>query len=340
MERKTPPPSPLSGAPHEDTNLPAGRTPGRERGVEGTSVQRPLAIVTGASGGIGRAITAALAAQGFRIVMACRNREKAETVRRRIAAESGNSGITVETLDLASFASIRAFAARIAGYGQPVSLLVNNAGAMFPDFGTTPDGFERTMATNCLGPVLLTELLLPSMKLPDTSEKRSTPEVATARIVNTVSLTAHFARLGKEFLRPSAAHYGRFRAYGRSKRALLAYTAELAGRTKGSGIVVNAADPGIVDTDIISMQCWYDPLADRLFRPLIRSPRRGAQAALNASAATVSGFIHYPGSRKKIPGRMARNPEPGTFAAFRESFLPQTCNTGPADKKRIEDKSL
>ena len=90
-------------------------------------------IVTGANGGIGKAITEALAKSGCQVVMACRNRQKAEQVRQQIVSLSGNSGIEIEELDLASFASVKEFAARLLQGGEKIEALINNAGVMCRD---------------------------------------------------------------------------------------------------------------------------------------------------------------------------------------------------------------
>ena len=79
--------------------------------------------------------------------------------------------------------------------------------------------------------------------------------------------------------------------YGQSKRMITEYARQLAEVLKGR-VRVNCADPGIVDTGMISMQRWYDPIADALFRPFIRNPRQGAEPALRATYAEASGKIY------------------------------------------------
>ena len=116
-------------------------------------------IVTGANGGIGKAITEALAKSGCRVVMACRNRQKAEQVRQQIVSLSGNSGIEIEELDLASFASVKEFAARLLQGGEKIEALINNAGVMCREFGLTEDGMEQMLQVNYASPWLLTHLL-------------------------------------------------------------------------------------------------------------------------------------------------------------------------------------
>ena len=134
----------------------------------------------------------------------------------------------------------------------------------------TEDGLERTVSVNYVAPYLLTRKLIPLM------EKGS-------RIVNMVSCTYAIGRL--DF--PDFFHLGkrggfwRIPVYSNTKLALTLFTVNLANRVKEKGIVVNAADPGIVSTDIITMHMWFDPLTDILFRPFIRTPRQGAATAVH-----------------------------------------------------------
>lgn len=112
---------------------------------------KPLHIVTGASGGIGQALTERLAKQGYRVLMACRNPEKSEPILTRIRKRSGNPEISLLPLDLGSLDSIARFAAELKARGQRIDVLLNNAGTMNGTFGLTADGFEQTVGVNCVG---------------------------------------------------------------------------------------------------------------------------------------------------------------------------------------------
>ena len=104
-----------------------------------------------------------------------------------------------------------------------------------------------------------------------------------SRIVNMVSCTYAIGRLDFPdfFLRGKKGSFWRIPIYSNTKLALTLFTIDLSNRLKDKGIVVNAADPGIVSTDIITMHMWFDPLTDILFRPFIRSPRQGAATAIS-----------------------------------------------------------
>lgn len=243
-------------------------------------------IVTGATGSIGSAATLALCEAGREVVMACRNLEKAEAVRAKILARVPQARLEVRELDLASFASIRAFAAQLDG--EPVDALFNNAGVLPRHYTRTPDGLELTFAVNYVAPFLLTGLLLPRLR-PD------------ARIVNMVSLSCRYARVDEASLRPSEKEFSQLGTYARSKLALLHFSQELARRHPA--LRVNVADPGIVNSEMIRLGRWFDPLTDVIFRPFCNSPAKGAVPALAALEADGSGRYFVGRRSQEIPAR-------------------------------------
>lgn len=233
-------------------------------------MEKKLAVITGADGGMGTEITRAVARAGYRVIMACYDPAKAEAKRRMLAEDTGNAEIEVRGIDLASLASVAAFADRLLQEGTPLALLMNNAGTMETGRHITEDGLERTVSVNYVGPYLLTRKLLPLMG-------------EGSRVVNMVSCTYAIGRLDFPdfFLQGKKGAFWRIPIYSNTKLALMLFTIELARRVKERGIVVNAADPGIVSTNIITMHMWFDPLTDILFRPFIRTPRQGAATAVS-----------------------------------------------------------
>ena len=241
-------------------------------------------VVTGATGGIGAAVTEALAAQGRPVVMACRNEGKAEELRRQILARVPRACLEVRPLDLSSMASVRAFAAELGP--EPVAALFNNAGVISQGYSLTTDGFENTFCINYFAPFLLTQSLLD--RIP-----------SGGRVVNMISLTCRFVRVSEASLRPSRRECSQLGTYARSKRALLHFTQEL-GRRRPD-LRVNLADPGIVNSGIISLGRWFDPLADVVFRPLIKSPQKGAIPPLAALASDGTGRYFVGNGSRDIP---------------------------------------
>lgn len=251
------------------------------------------AIITGADGGMGTEITRAVAKAGYRVIMACYNPQKAETVRQQLIEETENSNIEVMAIDLSSMRSVVSFATQILERSLPVSLLMNNAGTMETEFHTTTDGFERTVSVNYIAPYLLTRKLISAM-------------VRGARIVNMVSCTYVIGRLNfPDFLyRGKVGNFWRIPIYSNTKLALLLFTLKLSEQLREQGIAVNAADPGIVSTNIITMHKWFDPLTDIFFRPFIRKPQKGASTAigllLDEKEAGVTGQLYVNNHRKSL----------------------------------------
>ena len=249
------------------------------------------AIITGADGGMGTEITRAVAEAGYHIIMAFFCPPQKGTP--HVGNETGNANMEVMAVDLSSMASTASFADRIVERHLPVSLLMNNAGTMETGLHITDDGFERTVSVNYLGPYLLTRKLLPAL-------------TCGARIVNMVSCTYAIGHLDfPDFFRQGRkGSFWRIPVYSNTKLALMLFTIELSERLREKGITVNAADPGIVSTDIITMHQWFDPLTDIFFRPFIRTPKKGASTAvgllLDEAVAGVSGQLYASSHRKQL----------------------------------------
>ena len=230
-----------------------------------------LAIITGAGTGMGFEEAKAVAGKGFHTIMACHHPEAAEERRQAIVKATGNEHVEVVGIDLAD-----------------LDLLMNNAGTLETGLHITQDNMERTVQVNYVGPYLLTRLLLPLMG-------------EGSRIVNMVSLTYRVGSLDFPdfFQRGRKGSFWRIPIYSNSKLALTLFTFDLAERLRDKGITVNAADPGIVSTDIIRMHNFIDPLTDIFFRPFIRTPRQGADTAirllLDEDKATQTGTFNRSG---------------------------------------------
>ncbi len=253
-------------------------------------------IVTGASGSIGAETVKSLLKKGFSIIMACRNLEKGEKIRSEILQEVAGKEkfILLEQLDLGSFQSIRQFVENVAQKNLRLCGLMNNAGTLNRRFFLTPEGFENTIGVNYIGTFLLTKLLLPLLE-------------EGSGIVNVVSMTTNPKRINKEFFTILPEKFKQLRSYGMSKTALMLFTASLAEKTQGK-FFVNAADPGIVDTNIIRLNRWFDRLADLLFRPLIKSPRKGAIPLVNAQLSQQTGYLFFENRSEKIPKEYTHHP--------------------------------
>lgn len=237
-------------------------------------------LLTGATGAIGREIARDLASKGEKLILAVRNMDKANELREELLRDYPQCR-TIETLklDLADEQSVRdAVETLDCWHIGGLKGIINNAGVMSRRYGVDSQGRELTMAVNFCNTRLLVELL---------KDRVETGGV----IVFTTSLT-RFLHRRKDY--PSifeAKRFSQLGTYGQSKRMITEYARQLAEELKGR-VRVNCADPGIVDTGMISMQRWYDPIADALFRPFIRNPRQGAEPAMRATYAEASGKIY------------------------------------------------
>ena len=233
-------------------------------------MKQKLAVITGADGGMGMEITRAVATAGYKVIMACRDPEIAEEKRQLIMRETGNIALEIVPVNLASLSSTASFANELLQRGEAITLLMNNAGTMETRRCITEDGLERTVSVNYVAPYLLTRKLLPLMG-------------EGSRIVNMVSCTYAIGKLdfADFFLRGKKGAFWRIPIYSNTKLALTLFTIALSKKVKEKGIIVNAADPGIVSTKIITMHMWFDPLTDLFFRPFIRTPRQGAATAIS-----------------------------------------------------------
>ena len=233
-------------------------------------MKQKLAVITGADGGMGMEITRAVAIDGYKVIMVCRDPEIAEEKRQLIMRETGNIALEIVPVNLASLSSTASFANELLQRGEVITLLMNNAGTMETRRCITEDGLERTVSVNYVAPYLLTRKLLPLMG-------------EGSRIVNMVSCTYAIGQLDFPdfFLRGKKGAFWRIPIYSNTKLALTLFTIALSKKVKEKGIIVNAADPGIVSTKIITMHMWFDPLTDLFFRPFIRTPRQGAATAIS-----------------------------------------------------------
>lgn len=259
-----------------------------------------LAVITGADGDMGQVITTALAREGFKIIMACKRIQKAESVCTRIKKETQNEQIEVRYLDLASLTSVDSFTDSILKEGNPVHRLINNAGLLSTHVRKTEDGLETLVSVNYIAHYYLTRKLIPLMS-------------AGSRIVSTVSCTVAIGKIDSAFFtNGKKGRFFRIPVYSNTKLALYLFTRELAKLVEDKGILVNAADPGIVSTNIITMNAWFDPLTDIFYRPFIKTPEQGAATtihlALSPEVEGQTGLCYVNKRIKKFPKRVTNHP--------------------------------
>lgn len=238
-------------------------------------------LLTGATGAIGKEIARALAEKAEKLILAVRNVDKAEEFKRELLATYPQcKSVVILRLDLAKEKSVKEVVEKLnAMHIDSLKGIINNAGVMNRRYIVDEQGREMTMIVNYYNTRLLVELLKYRVEM-------------NGVIVFTTSLTRFLHRRKDYELKFSDKEFSQLGTYGRSKRMITEYARGLADDMKQKRVRVNCADPGIVDTGMISMQRWYDPIADVLFRPFIRSPRQGAEPALRATFAEASGKIY------------------------------------------------
>ena len=241
-----------------------------------------VALVTGANAGLGFEVAQGLAGAGARVLLACRNPERAQ-----VAADRIGPLAEVVDLDLASLASIRRLADHVDGNEARLDLLVNNAGLMALDRSRTEDGFEMQLGVNHLGHFALTALLLPRLL-----------ETTGSRVVTVASMGHRAGRMRFDDVMFDRG-YDRWRPYFQSKLANLLFTSELQRRLAAAGAeaIAVAAHPGASDTDLGTEGTGLTNVAMRAVVPLLVQPvAAGALPILRASTdpAAVGGALYGP----------------------------------------------
>ena len=242
-----------------------------------------VVLITGATSGLGLAAAGGFARLGATVWLAVRNRERGEAARARILERQGDADVRVELCDLSRPESVRRFAERFTGEAQRLDVLVNNAGVLTQGRELSADGIELTLATNVIGPFLLTQLLVGLLE-------RGAP----SRIVNVSSGGMYAQKLRVDDLQSEQGDFDGPTVYARTKRAEVVLTEMWAQRLAGTGVTVHAMHPGWADTGGLKSSL---PRFHRATRPLLRSPDQGADTIVWLGAAaepadSSGGFWH------------------------------------------------
>lgn len=238
-----------------------------------------VCIVTGANRGLGLATARGLAALGARVILTARDKHRGEKALSAIRDAVGDADVELLALDLASQQSIREMAAAFRDRHDRLDVLINNAGVFTNKRTVTPDGLELMFATNHLGPFLLTNLLL------DTLKATSQPTLGEGARILTVTAPST-TRLDFEDLQAER-RFQPWAAFGASKMGNLLFTYELARRLEGTGVTANAIHPGLMRSDL--MREAPAPLR-WLLRLLSASPEKAAVTPIYlASSPEVAG---------------------------------------------------
>jgi NAD(P)-dependent dehydrogenase (short-subunit alcohol dehydrogenase family) len=271
-----------------------------------------LAIVTGATGGLGLETALGLAGAGSEVILAGRNPAKGGAAEALIRNRHPAAAVRFELADLASLASVSDFADRMLAAGRPIDILVNNAGVMaLSQRATTKDGFEMQFGTNYLSHFALTARLLPLLT------------AAKARVVQLSSIAHRRGRIRLDDLNYEQG-YAAWPVYAQSKLAMLMFAIELDRRSKagGWGLTSVAAHPGFARTDLIA-----------------NGPAVGAGALARWGGDVVTSLVGHSAAAGALPILMAAT-APGVTGG--QYFGPQGWMElkGPPGPGKIEPQAL
>jgi NAD(P)-dependent dehydrogenase (short-subunit alcohol dehydrogenase family) len=228
----------------------------------------PIALVTGASAGIGLYTALGLARAGFSVIMAGRNNARLDRARRFVNESAESVAPEIAVADFASLAAVRRLADTVLARHDRLDLLVNNAGMMSPRYRESADGYEATIAVNHLAPFLLTNLLLDQLRAS-----------APSRIITVASQAHRGARVDPASL-AGGDDWSPLKAYGRSKLCNVLFTRALARRLAGTGVIATCLHPGVVATDIGNRAGTLAGFGWRLVKPFLIGPEKGARTSL------------------------------------------------------------
>jgi retinol dehydrogenase 14 len=256
-------------------------------------------LITGGTGGIGKATAMGLAALGALVAITGRDLPRAESAAADIRRTTGNPGVTPFAADLSSQVEVRRLAAEVLEAYPRLDVLVNNVGGSWASRHVTADGLERTFAVNHLAAFLLTNLLLVRLKAS-----------APARVVTVSSAAQSTGTIDFDDLQGER-DYSERRAYPQSKLASLMFTYELARRLEGTGVTANVLHPGVVNTSFGA----DDPgpifkVLVPFMRPFMKTPAKGAATSIFlASSPEVEGVSgqYFANSRPKKSSDRSRD---------------------------------
>ena len=222
-------------------------------------------LITGPTSGLGRRVARDVAALGARVILVGRTREKLDAVRDELAADSGGDRYPTVVADLGTLGGVREVVDQVIATESRLDVLVDNAGAIFPERRVGPDGMEATFALMVAGPFALTTGLLPLLR------------VSHGRVIAVTSGGMYTQSLDLEDLQSESGEWSGPAAYGRAKRAQTALIREWGRRFAGSGVTFDAMHPGWSDTPGLadSLPAFYN-----LMGPLLRTVEDGADTII------------------------------------------------------------
>jgi NAD(P)-dependent dehydrogenase (short-subunit alcohol dehydrogenase family) len=216
-----------------------GATSTTDEVLSGINLRGKRILVTGVSAGIGVESARSLAAHGAHIIGAARDLKKAETATEQVRKDAASNGGSLELieLDLGNLKSVRAAADKLIAKGEPLDIIIANAGVMATPFGKTADGFETQFGTNHLGHFVFVNRIAPLLR-------------AGGRLINLSSAGHRYSNVDLDDPGFERTPYDPFVAYGRSKTANILFAVEFDKRHRARGVRAAAVHPGVIKTEL------------------------------------------------------------------------------------------
>lgn len=262
--------------------------------LDGYDLEGKVVVVTGATSGLGRAAATQLARCGATLILVGRSEQRNTKVVDEIVAETGNRSISEVAADMGDYDQVRALAARVLADHDRLDVLIHNAGALSVERSEVADGTEATVASQVVGPFLLTSLLLDRLSAS-----------GSGRVITMSSGGMYAAALSVDKLEMAPADYNGTEQYARAKRAQATLNEMWARRFPDLDIVFHAVHPGWADTPGVDAAL---PTFAAIMGPLLRTPEQGADTlvwlAADPNPLTSSGVFWHdrrPRSIHKLP---------------------------------------
>jgi NAD(P)-dependent dehydrogenase (short-subunit alcohol dehydrogenase family) len=254
------------------------------------SMDGRVVVITGGTSGLGRVAARELAELGATVVITGRDAKRTDAVAAELSTAAGVT-VEAEAADMGNLAEVRSLAERIVARHPAIDVLVHNAGALSNERRTTSDGIEQTLASQVVGPFLLTSLLLPALRA-----------AVPSRVITMSSGGMYASNLEVDAIEMDAASYKGAEQYARAKRAQVTLNEMWAERFGDSGIVFHAMHPGWADTPGVEESL---PTFRKIVGPLLRTPEQGADtlvwlAADPGEPSSTSGTFWLDRRRRSI----------------------------------------
>jgi NAD(P)-dependent dehydrogenase (short-subunit alcohol dehydrogenase family) len=285
--------------------------------LAGVNLQGKRILVTGVSAGLGVETARSLAAHGAHVIGAARDVGKAEAATAQVRKDAAAGGGTLEliALDLANLASVRSCAQALLAKGEPLDVVIANAGVMATPFGHTADGFETQFGTNHLGHFLLVNRIAPLLR-------------PGGRLVNLSSAGHRYANVDLEDPNFERTPYDPFVAYGRSKTANILFAVAFDKRHRGRGIRAAAVHPGGIRTELGR---HMDPtklqgVIDNINKQLAEQGKPPFQYKSVPQGAATSVWAAIVASPEAVGGHYCANCQVGRVVTKREGVTADTAD--------------